>query len=85
MLRTTVDVDSATPRQVYNLTLAFQRTLGFELPRQITTRPTVTVGGSAMGWRSPALRSDHAQALLAEYHALEAEDAGRALAAEARP
>jgi hypothetical protein len=70
--RTTLAFDSATPAQVYNLTLAYQRTLGFALPQQITREPTVTVAGSAMGWASPALYSDHAAALLAEYHRLEA-------------
>jgi hypothetical protein len=72
MMRTTVKIDSATPEQVYDLTLAFQRTLGFPLPPQITNRPTVTVGGSAMGWESPALFPEHAVSLLAEYHDLQA-------------
>jgi hypothetical protein len=69
-MRVTIVVDSATPAEVYNLTLAFQRTLGFVLPAQITTEPTVTVGGTAMGWSSPALREAHAVALLAEFDRL---------------
>jgi hypothetical protein len=72
-MRTRIVVDSATPDEVYRLTLAFQRTLGFTLPKQVTAEPTVTVGGSAMGWSSPALYSDHATALLREYEALTAE------------
>jgi len=70
-MRITIDVDSATPQQVYNLTLAFQRTKGLPMPQQVTTEPTVTVGGSCMGWRSPALRAGHAAALLAEFDGLE--------------
>jgi hypothetical protein len=69
-MRTRIVVDSATPGEVYNLTLAFQRTLGFPLPQQLTNEPTVTVQGSAMGWRSPALTEEHVVALLAEYHRL---------------
>ena len=65
-MRTTVKVDSATPAEVYALTLAFQRTVGPDLPGQIGTTPTVTVSGSAMGWESPALTLAHAVALLAE-------------------
>lgn len=84
-MRTTIHIDSATPQEVYDLTLAFQRTLArpvpptppaegrprFELPTQITTEPRVTVGGNAMGWESPALKPDHAVALLAEFDALQ--------------
>jgi hypothetical protein len=66
-MRTRIVVDSATPAQVYDLTLAFQRTARFALPDQPTTEPTVTVCGSAMGWSSPALHTDHAAAVLAEY------------------
>lgn len=70
-MRTRIIVDSATPTEVYNLTLAFQRTLGFPLPQQLTNEPTVTVGGCAMGWTSPALASTWlAAAILAEYHKL---------------
>ena len=65
-MRIVIAVDSATPDEVYDLTLAFQRTSGQPMPRQITTEPTVTVGGSAMGWKSPALYPSHAVALLAE-------------------
>jgi len=72
-MRTTIKIDSATPEQVYDLTLAFQRMLGFTLPAQITTEPTVTVGGSAMGWTSPALLPEHAVALLREFESLQAE------------
>lgn len=70
-MRTTIVVDSATPKQVYNLTLAFQRTLGFHMPDQTNTRPTVTVAGSTMRWESPALYVPHAEALLAEFDRLE--------------
>ena len=74
-MRVIIDIDSATPAQVYNLTLAFQRTKGFEMPRQVTTEPTVTVGGTAMGWTSPALSLDHARAVIDEFRALEGADA----------
>lgn len=69
-MRITIQIDSATPQEVYNFTLAFQRTLGYGLPLQATTEPTVTVGGSAMGWTSPALYPGHATALLAEAESL---------------
>lgn len=71
-MRTTIVIDSATPAQVYNLTLALQRTRAFEMPRQTTVEPSVTVGGSAMGWTSPALYLDHARAVLEEFTRLEA-------------
>lgn len=71
-MRITVKVDSATPEQAYDLTLAFQRTRHeHEMPSQITDQPTVTVAGVAMGWESPALLSEHASALLSEYHDLQ--------------
>lgn len=84
-MRTTIHIDGATPQEVYDLTLAFQRTLArgaetlpatpdrprFELPKQLTTTPTVTVAGTCMGWESPALQQDHAVALLAEFDALQ--------------
>lgn len=70
-MSTTIRVDSATPGQVYNLTLAFQRTRGFPLPSQLTKQPTVTVGGTCMGWTSPFLTMDHARAVLDEYDRLE--------------
>lgn len=76
--------DSATPQEVYDLTLAFQRTLAgptslpatnerprWELPQQITTEPTVTVAGIRMGWNSPGLKPEHAVALLAEFERLQ--------------
>jgi hypothetical protein len=67
-MRTRIVVDGATPAEIYDLTLAFQRTTaGFDLPEQLTTVPTVTVCGSAMGWSSPALTVEHAAAVLAEY------------------
>lgn len=65
-MRTRLVIDSATPAEVYNLTLAFQRTARFSLPQQPTTEPTVTVCGSAMGWSSPALYEAHTAAVLAE-------------------
>lgn len=74
-MRTRINVDSATPQEVYNLTLAFQRTRGFPMPEQLTTEPTVTVSGTAMGWVSPSLRSEHAIAILREFGALNASDA----------
>lgn len=80
-----INFDSATPQEVYDLTLAFQRTLSspkmptatedrprFTLPKQITTEPTVTVAGTRMGWTSPGLRPEHAFALLAEFERLQA-------------
>jgi hypothetical protein len=70
-MRTRIVVDSATPAEVYNLTLAFQRTARFDLPQQLTTEPTVTVSGSAMGWSSPALTDEHAAAVLTEYDTLD--------------
>lgn len=69
-MRVTIDVDSATQQEVYDLTLAFQRTSGIPLPRQITKEPVVTVGGSKMGWRSPAMAPEQARALLAEFDRL---------------
>jgi hypothetical protein len=70
-MRTRLVVDSATPAEVYNLTLAFQRTrVHHDLPKQLDTMPTVTVCGIAMGWSSPALHEVHAIALLAEYSVL---------------
>lgn len=83
-MRTKIVVDSATPDEAYNLTLAFQRTLSspkmlpasaerprWELPPNLTTEPTVTVAGKCMGWQSPALTPDHAVALLAEFDNLQ--------------
>lgn len=67
MSRMQIAVDSATPEEVYDLTLAFQRTGRFSLPPQATVLPTVTVMGTAMGWTSPMLTTEHADALLAEY------------------
>lgn len=79
MARTRIIIDSATPQQVYNLTLAYQRTLGHEatMPPQLTPvagetpRPSVSVMGSAMTWSSPYLDSVHATLLLTEYDLLE--------------
>ena len=72
-MRITVKADSATPEQVYDLTLAFQRTRhDHEMPSQITDQPTVTVAGVGMGWESPALLPEHASTLLSEYHDLQA-------------
>lgn len=66
-MRTRIKIDSATPGQVYALTLAFQRsTRDHVVPTQLTMVPTVSVCGSAMGWESPALTPEHAVALLAE-------------------
>lgn len=70
-MRTTINVDSATPQEVYDLTLAFQRTSGIELPKQITDKPVVTVAGTAMGWVSPAMQQEQAVALLAEFERLQ--------------
>lgn len=63
--------DSATPAQVYNLTLAFQRTAGLGLPAQITDLPVVKVAGSAMNWQSPGMSAERCRALLAEFDRLE--------------
>lgn len=66
-MRVRITLDSATPQEVYDYTLAFQRTLGLaDLPKQITDEPTVRVLGSAMTWTSPALTREHAAALLDE-------------------
>lgn len=77
-MRTRIVIDSCTPQQVYNLTLAYQRTLGYApLPTQLTMvhgqqpEPTVTVGGSAMSWSSPWLDSVTATLLLTEFDLLE--------------
>ncbi len=75
-MRVTIRVDSATPEETYNLTLAFQLTSReHTLPRQIGTEPTVTVGGIAFGWTSPALTPEHAKAVMACAHALKEERA----------
>lgn len=66
-MRITINVDSATPEQVYDLTLAFQRTRNIGVPTQLTMVPTVTVAGTCMGWTSPALKLAHVPALLHEY------------------
>lgn len=65
-MRVTIKVDSATPQEVYDLTLAFQRTLGHPMPKQLQDKPIVTVAGTSMGWESPALYYPHAVALLDE-------------------
>lgn len=78
-MRVTIDVDSATPEQVYDLTLAFQRTRGIPLPRQITTEPTVTVAGTCMGWKSPGMDPRQVQPLLREFDTLQEEREERAL------
>jgi hypothetical protein len=80
-MRIRIVVDSATPAEVYNLTLAFQRSARFELPDhtqqqrdvpgRLSTEPTVTVCGIAMGWSSPYLFVEHAAAVLAEYDKLD--------------
>jgi hypothetical protein len=82
-MRTKIVVDSATPAEVYNLTLALQRTTGetmhrHVIPTQLTVEPTVTVVGAAMSWASPALTLDHARAVLDEFKALTGADAIRA-------
>lgn len=75
-MRIRIVVDSATTDEVYNLTLAYQRTLGFELPANLTCEhgerpmPNVTVGGSAMGWKSPYLTHEHSRALMREFSRL---------------
>jgi hypothetical protein len=71
-MRTRLVIDSATPAEVYDLTLAFQRTARYDLPQQLTAEPTVTVCGIAMGWSSPALYEAHAVAVLAELALLRA-------------
>jgi hypothetical protein len=73
-MRTRIVVDSATPDEVYNLTLALQRAARYALPQQTTTEPTVTVCGIAMGWSSPALYPEHAMAVLSEYGLLDQEE-----------
>lgn len=79
-MSTTIHFNSATPQEVYNLTLAFQRTSGLLrdggmgghlIPAQVTKEPTVTVGGSCMGWTSPGLTFEHSVALMAEYDRLQ--------------
>lgn len=73
-MRVTIKVDSATPEEVYDLTLAFQRTRhDHGLPAQITKEPTVTVGGIRMGWVSPAMRRERAFAVMEEYERLQGE------------
>lgn len=66
MSRITIIVDSATPQEVYDLTLAFQRTSGIPLPANLTTEPTVKVAGKCMTWQSPALHPAQVEAILTE-------------------
>ncbi len=81
-MRVQIKIDSATPQEVYDYTLAYQRTLGF--PAVPTDHPgaeilngraapVVSVGGTAMGWRSPHITPEQAHALLAEVEILAAE------------
>lgn len=67
MMRVTIKVDSATPHEIWNLTAAFQRTRGIPLPPTLTDKPMVTVGGIAMGWESPAMTVERAEAFMAEW------------------
>lgn len=63
--------NSATPAEVYDLTLAFQRTgKDFPLPQQITTQPMVAVAGTCLKWTSPGLMVQQAGPLLAEFASL---------------
>lgn len=72
-MRVTIVADSATPTEVYNLTLAFQRTRGIPLPPQLTVRngedptPAVRVMGTAMTWESPYLDVEQASAILIQH------------------
>lgn len=54
-MRVTIEVDSATPYEAYDLTLALQRTAGFARPPQHNKGfdPQVKVTGSCMTWTSP--------------------------------
>lgn len=70
-MRTTIKIDSATPAEVYHLTLAFQRTRDMGLPQQLCTEPRVTVAGVAMGWESPAMSGERAVAVMREFDRLE--------------
>jgi hypothetical protein len=69
---TVLHFDSTTPAEAYDLTLAFPRTArAHTLPAQLTDQPTVKVGGMALGWTSPRLTFQHAEALLAEFRCLQ--------------
>lgn len=72
MARFTLTVDSATPEQVYSLTLAYQRTLrDFSVgPQWGEPDPHVKVMGVAMTWKSPALSPEHARAVMDEYDSI---------------
>lgn len=73
-MRIRLTADGATPDQVHDLTRAFVHTSKeHEVPLQITNMPTVGIDGSKMRWTSPALLSEHAQALLTEYERLDME------------
>lgn len=72
-MRIQIKADSATPEQVFNLTRAFQRTLGDDdLPTVMRAEPTVTVLGSAMGWETPPITRRRAASILREFDRLEA-------------
>jgi hypothetical protein len=63
-MRVRIEADSATPAEVMDLTTAFQRTRHLGLPAQghpEGEKPTVTVAGAAMGWRSPAMDPNRAR------------------------
>lgn len=65
-MRVTIEVDSATPKEVYALTLSFQRTMD-HLPIQATDQPTVRVLGTCMTWRSPAMRPEQVRSFWADF------------------
>lgn len=70
-MRLTVTIDSATADEARAFVLAFQRTRnnGHDLPRQITTEPTVRVMGPwSWGVTTPALTAEHAHALSIEFN-----------------
>lgn len=84
-MRARIVLDSATPDQAYNATLAFQRTRAYVLPDQPTKEPTVQVLGTAMTWTSPFMSSEQALAMMTEFESLESEDRYEQSLEEERP
>jgi hypothetical protein len=78
-MRVRIQLDSATPHEVYNATCALQRSAGLSRPVSLTTEPTVTVAGTAMSWTSPWLTLVGVDAWHHEMAALVADDEQRAL------
>lgn len=70
MSRITLAIDSATSSEAHDFVCAFQRTAGIPLPQQITTEPTVSIGGSSWNVSMPPMTEQRAQAVMREYATL---------------